>query len=82
MKHFGQYQDGIYLAGLQGVVPKLPIDMATLEQKAIEAWSATVVSPWGFQCTQHRDCLRQTRSPGFPRAGAGESGPQIGELVA
>jgi hypothetical protein len=35
MTHFGQYQDGIYLAGLHGIVPKLPIDMATLEKKAM-----------------------------------------------
>src|ERR1700689_1893795 len=44
MKHFGQYQDGIYLAGLHGVLPKLPIDMATLEKKAMEAWPETIVS--------------------------------------
>jgi lactate 2-monooxygenase len=44
MTHFGQYQDGIYLAGLRGVLPKLPIDMATLERKAMEAWPETVVS--------------------------------------
>jgi len=33
MKYFGQYQDEIYLAGLRGIVPKLPIDIATLEKK-------------------------------------------------
>jgi lactate 2-monooxygenase len=44
MKYFGQYQDEIYLAGLRGVVPKLPIDIATLEKKAIEAWPDTLVS--------------------------------------
>ena len=44
MTHFGQYQEGIYLAGLHGVVPKLPIDMATLEKKAMEAWPETIVS--------------------------------------
>jgi lactate 2-monooxygenase len=44
MTHFGQYQDGIYLAGLHGVLPKLPIDMATLEKKAMEAWPETIVS--------------------------------------
>src|SRR5271156_2362516 len=44
VKIFGQYQDEIYLAGLRGVVPKLPIDIATLEKKAIEAWSDTLVS--------------------------------------
>jgi lactate 2-monooxygenase len=44
MKHFGQYQDEIYLAGLRGVVPKLPIDMATLEKRAMDAWPETLVS--------------------------------------
>ena len=44
MKHFGQYQDEIYLAGLRGIVPKLPIDIATLEKRAIEAWPETLVS--------------------------------------
>jgi len=44
MKHFGQYQDEIYLAGLHGVVPKLPIDMVTLEKRAMEAWPETLVS--------------------------------------
>ena len=44
MKSFGQYQDEIYAAGLRGVVPKLPIDIATLEKKAVAAWSDTVAS--------------------------------------
>jgi lactate 2-monooxygenase len=44
MKHFGQYQDEIYLAGLHGVIPKLPIDMTTLEKRAMEAWPETLVS--------------------------------------
>jgi lactate 2-monooxygenase len=44
MKHFGQYQDEIYLAGLRGVLPKQPIDMRALEQKAMEAWPEAVVS--------------------------------------
>ena len=44
VKHFGQYQDGIYLAGLHGVVPKLPVDSATLEKRAMEAWPETIVS--------------------------------------
>ena len=44
MKHFGQYQDEIYLAGLHGIVPKLPIDMAELERRATEAWPETLVS--------------------------------------
>ena len=44
MKYFGQYEDEIYLDGLRGVVPKLPIDIATLEKKAISAWPDTIAS--------------------------------------
>jgi lactate 2-monooxygenase len=44
MKHFSQYENEIYSAGLHGVIPKLPIDMATLEKKAIAAWPDTIVS--------------------------------------
>ena len=44
MKYFGQYENEIYSAGLRGVVPKLPIDIATLEKKAIAAWPDTIVS--------------------------------------
>jgi lactate 2-monooxygenase len=44
MKHFGQYQDEIYMAGLRGIVPRLPIDIATLEKKAVAAWPETIVS--------------------------------------
>ena len=44
MKYFGQYEDEIYAAGLQGVVPKLPIDIATLEKKAVAAWPDTIAS--------------------------------------
>ncbi len=34
MAHFGDYQNQIYGAGLQGVIPKLPVDFATLERRA------------------------------------------------
>jgi isopentenyl diphosphate isomerase/L-lactate dehydrogenase-like FMN-dependent dehydrogenase len=44
MKYFGQYQDEIYAAGLHGVVPKLPIDSATLERKAVAAWPDMIAS--------------------------------------
>ena len=44
MKYFGQYEDEIYAAGLRGVVPKLPIDIATLETKAVAAWPDTIAS--------------------------------------
>jgi lactate 2-monooxygenase len=44
MKYFGQYENEIYSDGLRGVVPKLPIDIAELEKKAIAAWPDTIVS--------------------------------------
>ena len=34
MAHYGDYQNAIYIAGLSGVVPRLPVDFATLEQHA------------------------------------------------
>ena len=34
MPHYGDYQNAIYLAGLSGVVPKVPVDFATLESRA------------------------------------------------
>jgi lactate 2-monooxygenase len=44
MKNLSQYQDEIYAAGLRGIVPKLPIDIAVLERRAIEVWPDEVVS--------------------------------------
>jgi lactate 2-monooxygenase len=37
MSHYGNYQNEIYFAGLQGVVPKIPVDFATLEARATAA---------------------------------------------
>jgi lactate 2-monooxygenase len=34
MAHYGDYQNSIYIAGLSGVVPRIPVDFATLEQRA------------------------------------------------
>ena len=31
MPHYGDLQNEIYGAGLRGIVPKLPVDFATLE---------------------------------------------------
>ena len=42
MKFFGQYEDEIYAAGMRGVFPKLPIDIAALEKKAVAAWPDTI----------------------------------------
>jgi lactate 2-monooxygenase len=44
LKYFGQYEDEIYAAGLRGVVPKLPIDITTLEKKLVAAWPDTIAS--------------------------------------
>ena len=44
MAHFGDYQNEIYAGGLRGVVPQLPVDFASLEQKATAAMPASVLS--------------------------------------
>ena len=44
MAAFGDYQNEIYLNGLRGVRPKLPVDFRTLEQKAAAALPASVIS--------------------------------------
>jgi lactate 2-monooxygenase len=44
MKKFSEYEDEIYFNGLRGVIPKLPVDMASLERKAMAAWPETIVS--------------------------------------
>ncbi len=43
MPHYGDYQNAIYNAGLSGVVPKLPVDYATLEQRATAAMPPSVL---------------------------------------
>lgn len=42
MPHYGDYQNAIYFAGLSGVVPKLPVDFATLAARATAAMPASV----------------------------------------
>ena len=44
MRYFGEYQNEIYFSGLQGVVPKLPVNFKLLEQQAIAAMPQSVVS--------------------------------------
>ena len=44
MPSFGDYQFEIYLKGLSGVKPKLPVDFATLERRAEQAMPAAVWS--------------------------------------
>ena len=44
MPHYGDYQNLIYGAGLQGVVPRLPVDFATLEARATAAMPPQVLT--------------------------------------
>ena len=44
MPHFGDYQHAIYGAGLQGVLPTIPVDFATLEQRAEAAMAPSLLS--------------------------------------
>jgi lactate 2-monooxygenase len=44
MPHFGDLQNEIYGAGLRGVVPKLPVDFATLERRATAAMPPHILS--------------------------------------
>ena len=42
MPHFGDYQNAIYTAGLGGVTPRVPVDFATLEARALTAMTPSV----------------------------------------
>ena len=44
MAHFGDYQNEIYFNGLSGVLPKFPVDFATLEQRASAALAPAVLN--------------------------------------
>ena len=44
MPAYGDYQNEIYLKGLHGLKPKLPVDCRSLEAKAAEALSPSVLS--------------------------------------
>ncbi len=59
MGHFGDYQNEIYLKGLRGILPRLPVDFCLLEQKAHAAMPASVLSyvdgGCGDESTQRRN---------------------------
>lgn len=59
MGHYGDYQNAIYLAGLKGVLPKLPVDAATLEARAEAAMPPHVLNyvqgGCGDETTQRRN---------------------------
>ena len=44
MSHFGDYQTEIYMKGLRGIVPRLPVDFQTLQQRAQAAMPPAVLS--------------------------------------
>lgn len=44
MTHFGDFQNEIYGAGLQGILPRYPVDFATLEKRAEAALSASMLN--------------------------------------
>lgn len=59
MAHYGDYQNAIYFAGLGGVVPRVPVDFATLEKRAAAAMPPSVL-PYvqggcGDELTQDRN---------------------------
>lgn len=44
MSHYGDYQNAIYFAGLNGVVPKYPVDFASLKARAEAAMSPSLLN--------------------------------------
>ena len=44
MPHYGDYQNLIYGAGLHGVIPRVPVDFATLEARAAAAMPSQVLT--------------------------------------
>ena len=59
--HFGDYQNAIYLAGLNGVLPKYPVDFATLKARAEAAMPPAILhyvqGGCGDEYTQDRNAL-------------------------
>ncbi|MBA3729542.1 MAG: alpha-hydroxy-acid oxidizing protein [Sphingomonas sp.] len=59
MPHYGDYQNEIYFGGLEGRVPFVPVDFATLEARAATALPASVLSylqgGCGDELTQRRN---------------------------
>ena len=59
MPHYGDYQNLIYGAGLGGVVPKVPVDFATLVRRAEAAMPPYVLNyvqgGCGDEVTQERN---------------------------
>jgi lactate 2-monooxygenase len=43
-RHYGDYQNQIYFEGLQGIVPKVPVDFASLEEQACASMPQSVLT--------------------------------------
>jgi lactate 2-monooxygenase len=69
--HFGDYQNEIYIAGLRGVLPALPVDPAGLESRALQALPQSLVSyvqgGCGDELTQRRNVEAFARWGMIPR---------------
>lgn len=61
MPHYGDYQNEIYGGGLQGVLPRLPVDFKTLEERVASALPPSVLSyvqgGCGDEWTQRHNAL-------------------------
>lgn len=71
MPHYGDYQNEIYGGGLQGVLPRLPVDFETLEERVTSALPPSVLSyvqgGCGDEWTQRHNALAFRRWGIVPR---------------
>ena len=67
MAHYGDYQNAIYIAGLSGVIPRLPVDFATLEQRASAAMPPAVLNYVQGGCGD--EYTQRANAEGFQRWG-------------
>ncbi|MBB3870823.1 alpha-hydroxy-acid oxidizing protein [Brevundimonas mediterranea] len=67
MAHYGDYQNELYMAGLNGVLPKVPVDFATLEHRAAAALPASVLNYVQGGCGD--EFTQRSNAEGFHRWG-------------
>jgi len=67
LAHYGDYQNELYLAGLNGVLPKVPVDFATLEHRAAAALPASVLNYVQGGCGD--EFTQRSNAEGFHRWG-------------
>lgn len=67
MQHYGDYQNAIYGAGLSGVLPAVPVDFATLEQRAAAALPASILNYVQGGCGD--EFTQRNNAEGFHRWG-------------